>query len=126
MIDVGQAIRQYEAKFGRLPDIALNVPRCADERLSEFLVVAIESGQPADFMMFRNSFLTKEESEQETIFSEYWRVTGEPLMGPALDYGHRDIPLDELCNHAKSAIAAGKPINWRDILGPPLEDGALS
>ena len=126
MIDVGQAVLQYEAKFGRLPDAAMNVRRCTDDQLSEFLIAAIESGQPADFETFRNSFLTTGEFEREAIFSEYRRVTGEWLVGPSLDYGHWDIPLDELCGHAKAAIAAGKPINWIDILGPPLEEGRVS
>ncbi len=61
---------------------------------------------------------------------EFGKVAGEyrskfkkemPVTVP-LDFGHIDISDDDLCSYAKAAIASGKPINWREILGPTLYD----
>lgn len=57
------------------------------------------------------------------LAAEYEAACGEPLpVAAPLDFGH--IPLEEgdLIRYARAAIAAGRPIQWRAIYGPPVQD----
>ena len=62
-----------------------------------------------------------EESRAFTQLSkEYLQATGKPMpCAIPQDYGYQQISYEDLFKYAKAAIASGKPINWRKILGKP-------
>ena len=57
------------------------------------------------------------------LAAEYQLACNEPMPTTVpRDFGHVDIDEDDFFAYAKSAIASGKPINWREILGPTLQE----
>lgn len=60
-------------------------------------------------------------TEQQAIYDQYHERFGVGLSLPPLDFGYR-LKVDQLCEYAQAAIAANKPINWREVLGPTLHE----
>jgi len=60
--------------------------------------------------------------EMQKIHDAYRSKFGGPLTSPPLDFGVRKIDDKVFYGYAKAAIASGKPINWREILGPTLHE----
>ena len=64
---------------------------------------------------------TAADREFRDLIDDYLQATGEPMpRSVPLDYGYRIISDDDLMKYAKAAIAAGKPIDWREIYGIPV------
>lgn len=64
---------------------------------------------------------TREELNQ--LAGAYEDAFGVPMpTRPTLDFGHLKIPVDDLVRYAREAIARGKPIDWREIVGPTIDE----
>lgn len=64
---------------------------------------------------------TREELNE--LAGAYEDAFGVPLpTQPPLDFGHWRIPVDDLARYAREAIERGKPIDWREIVGPTLDE----
>ena len=64
---------------------------------------------------------TEESRAFNKLSAEYLQATGEIMPSSVpLDYGYQQISIEDLMKYAKAAIAAGKPIDWREIYGIPL------
>ena len=67
---------------------------------------------------------TDESRAYTQLSQEYLQATGEPMpCAIPLDYSYQQISDEDLFKSAKAAIASGKPIIWRKILGKPAHDG---
>lgn len=61
--------------------------------------------------------------EWAELAGAYEDAFSEPLpTQPPLNFGHCAIAPEDLARYAREAIAKGRPIEWREIVGPTLHE----